>query len=141
MYLTNILFEIVKNNCPESGSQIDLDFESGIPDDFWAILIANIRGSKRHVWNSTEAGCVETSFCGQIQQIIDSKAKKISQYLTKCEKCWLIITALGVSGSNFYEIDEDMKKACYNSPFEKVFFMEAFSKTLQELKRKEDFVK
>jgi hypothetical protein len=135
-YLTNFLFEIVKNIYPESGRHISLDFESGIPDDFWAILISNIPSSKKHVWNSTEAGCVETSFSEQIQQIIDSKAKKISQYLTKCEKCWLIIAALGVSGSNFYEIDEDMEKVCYNSPFEKVFFMEAFNKSLKELNLK-----
>ena len=135
-FLTDTLFETVKNNYPETGDQVDLDSESGIPDGFWAIVMYNVPGSKRHVWTVSEAGDVETNFSQQLQQIIDSKAEKISQYLAKCNKCWLIIAALGISGSNFYEISEEMKQICYKSPFEKVFFMETFSKTLKELKIK-----
>ena len=137
-YLTDTLFKMVKNNCPEKGDQVDLDCESGIPDDFWSILMYNIPGSKRHIWNVTEAACVETNFSQQLQQIIDSKAEKIAQYLDKCDKCWLIIAALGLSGSNFYEISEEVEQVCYKSPFEKVFFLETFSKTLKKLKIKLD---
>jgi hypothetical protein len=135
-YLTNMLFELVKNNCPEYGDHIDLDWENDIPSDFHAILIHSIHGSKKHFWNTTEAGCVDTNFSEQIQQRINSKSKKIQTYLTKCDKCWLIVTALGVSASNFYEIGEEMEQVRYESPFEKVFFMEAFSKTVKELKVK-----
>jgi len=135
-FLTDTLFDIVKNNYPETGGQVDLDYESGIPDSFWTILMYNQPGSKRHVWTVEEVGDVETNFPEQLQQIIDSKAEKISQYLTKCDRCWLIIAALGISGSNFFEISEDMEQNCYKSPFEKVFFMEAFSETLKELKIK-----
>jgi hypothetical protein len=135
-YLTNMLFELVKNNCPECGGHADLDYESNIPSDFHAILISNIPGSKTHLWNETEVGFVDTNFSERLQQIINSKTEKIATYLTKCDKCWLIVAALGVSASNFYEIDEKMEHVCYESPFEKVFFMEAFSRTLKELKIK-----
>ena len=83
-----------------------------------------------------EVGCAATNFSDQLQQIINSKTEKIATYLTKCDKCWLIVAALGVSPSNFYEIDEEMEQVCYESPFEKVSFMEAFSRTLKELKIK-----
>ena len=131
--LTEALFEIVKNNCPESGNRIDLDFYSGISLDFTKIFISNWPGAKIPVWFAMESGFINTDFSDEIQQIIDSKAKKITQYLTKCEKCWLIIAALGVSASNFYEISEKMTKVFYRSPFEKVFFVQVFDKTMKEL--------
>ncbi len=129
-YLTEVLFEIVKNNCPEQGNLIEFGNEGSIPDDFLSIFISNIPGSKRHVWMPMEVGCVETNFSDQIQQRIDSKAKKLRQYYLKCDRCWLIIAALGVSASNFYEIGKDMEKFCYESPFEKVFF---FNEIFNEL--------
>jgi len=132
-YLTESLFEIVKNNYPESHSKVRLDSKNEIAKDFYAILIYNIAGPKRHIWNTSEAGGVETNFSGQLQKIIDFKSKKMSQYLSKCNRCWLIIAALGVSASNFYEIGKNMAQTCYDSAFEKVFFIEAYNGTLQEL--------
>ncbi len=133
-YLTEILFELVKNNCPEDGGHLTLDWENDIPDDFHAILIYNIPGSKKHIWSTTEVGFIETNFSEQLQRRINSKSKKIKNYLAKCKKSWLIIVSLGVSASNFYEIGEEMEQVYYKSPFEKVFFMESFSRTIRELK-------
>ena len=134
--LTNLLFELVKNNCPEYGASVDLDWKNGIPSDFYVILIRSIPDSKNHFWDTAEAGCVDTNFSEQLQQRINSKSEKIQTYLTKCDKCWLIAAALGVSASNFFEVGEDMERVCYESSFEKVFFMEVFSKTVTELKVK-----
>lgn len=128
------LFQIVKNNCPKAGESITFDFEDDIPDIFRSVIIANIRDAKRHVWHYTEASFVETNFPKQLQSKIDSKAKKISKYLMKCNKCWLVIVALGYSGSSFFEFSEEMENCTYKSPFDKVFYIEAFRKYIKELK-------
>lgn len=80
------------------------------------------------------AGDVETDFHEHLQNIINRKSKKYSKYLKKCNKCWLVIAALGLRASSFYEFVDEMKNYQYDSPFEKVFFLEATKKVLRELK-------
>ncbi len=133
-YLSDKLFELVKINCPKYGDRIELDYENDIPDEFDLIVIKNTGWSKIHIWYVERVGFVTDSFSDKLQQRIDSKAEKIESYLTKCDRCWLVIVGLGISPSNFYEIDKDMEPIIYKSPFEKVFFLEAFSKILKELK-------
>jgi hypothetical protein len=132
--VTEELFNIVKDNCPTDGSNIELDFNNSIPDEFHAIRVYNIPGCKKHFWNYTEACFVYTSFSDQLQERISSKAEKLPEYLKHCNRCWLVIVALGLSGSSFYEFSDEMEKYSYKSPFEKVFFLDAFSVNLRELR-------
>ena len=132
--LAGKLFELVKNNYPVSGCSVELDYENGIPDEFDLIVINNMAGSKKHVWYVERVGVVVDNFSGKLQEIISLKAKKIVAYLKNCDKCWLVIVALGVSPSNFYEFSEDMEHVSYESPFEKVFFL--YNNTFKELKVK-----
>jgi hypothetical protein len=131
--LTESLFKIVRDNCPKLGEQVSLSIDSDLPEGFGAVLIYNRQGLKKHVWNYGEACDVETDFPEQLQIRINEKAKKLPEYLKSCNKCWLIIAALGFGPSSSYEFDEEMEKICYRSPFEKVFFIEVVSKTLKEL--------
>jgi len=131
--LTKSLFKIVSDNCPKLGDQVSLSIDSDLPEGFGAVLIYKRQGLRKHFWNYGEACDVETDFSEQLQIRINEKAKKLPKYLKSCDKCWLIIAALGVSPSSSYEFDEEMGKICYRSPFEKVFFIEVVSKTLKEL--------
>jgi len=135
--LTESLFEIVQKNCPKPGCNINLGIESeDLPEGFWAVLIFNMLGLKKHIWDWGEAGDVETHFSAQLQCRINEKAKKLPKYQKNRKECWLIIAALGFRPSSLYEFDEDdedMEASCYESPFKKVFFMNVFSKTLKEL--------
>jgi len=88
---------------------------------------------RNHLWEFVEASFVVTDFSDQLQKKISRKAKRLKEYLKKCDRCWLVIAALGINGSSFYEYSENMKKASYDSLFEKVFFMEIFTKDLREL--------
>lgn len=133
--VTEELFKIVKNNCPaEHGTvTVDNNFDGDMPNEFYSIIISNITGAKRHFWDSVEASFVDTNFSDQLQNRIDRKTERLSEYLKKCDRCWLVIVALGNNGSSFYEYSMEMEKSSYESPFEKVFFMEAFTKDLREL--------
>ena len=134
-FITEELFKIIKNNYPTERGTVDIDngINSHIPNEFYSIIISNITGVKSHFWDSVEASSVVTNFSDQLQNTIDRKAKRLKEYLKKCDRCWLVITALGNNSSSFYEYSKDMEKSSYNSPFEKVFFMEAFTKDLREL--------
>jgi hypothetical protein len=132
--VTEELFNIVKDNCPAEGNHVELDFNNSIPDEFHAIRVYNIPGCKKHFWNYTEAFFLYNSFSDQLQKIISSKAKKLPEYLKHCNRCWLVIVALGLSGSSFYEFSDEMEKYSYKSPFEKVFFLDVFSGNLRELR-------
>lgn len=133
------LFQIVKNNCPPEGGSIELDFNDSIPDEFHAIHIHSIPGTKKHFWQRPDASWINSDFSGQLQNIILAKAGKLPRYLERCSKCWLVIAALGVTGSSLYEFSDPMGQHSYNSPFEKVFFLDAFSGHLKELHLNKDF--
>ncbi len=138
--VTNALILAILKNYPiQQGQQIDIGgIESTfpLPNEIHCIMGSNIPGSKKHSWFAEETGFVDTEFSGQLQDIINSKAEKINNYLKRCNKCWLIIAALGFSASSFYEPSKEMLEYVYRAPFEKVFFIEAFSRYIVELKVK-----
>jgi hypothetical protein len=136
MHLTEALFEVVKNKCPEPEGTIDLDIDEGdeVPDGLWGISILRLRGQKQHHWSWEEAGDVSTDFSDELQKRITEKSARIASYLKRCDKCWLIIAALGTRPSSFYEFDEEMEASSYRSPFDKVFFFEVFTGTVRELR-------
>ena len=134
-FITEELVKIIKNKYPSGHETVNIknSFGSNMPTEFYSIVITNIAGAKRHFWDSIEASFVVRNFSNQLQDIIDRKAKRLNDYLKNCDRCWLVIAALGSNGSSFYEYSEDMEKFSYHSPFEKVFFIEAFNKDLKEL--------
>ena len=133
--VTQELFKIVKNNysTQQGNLHIKNDIVKDLPNEFHSILISSIIDSKRHFWIPVEASFVVTNFSDELQHVIEKKADKLDEYLEKCDKCWLVITALGNNCSSFYEYSKEMEKVSYDSPFEKVFFMEAFTKNLKEM--------
>lgn len=136
--LTIELIKAVINNYPAKGEMNDVEgWEDGgkvLPDEIKHIYIANIPGYKNHVWHFMEVWCPETDFTEQLQSEIDRKSEKVANYLKKCDECWLIVSALGFSRSTAFKPSKEMLEHIYNSPFERVFFVEAFSRDIVELK-------
>ncbi len=131
--LTEALFHIVKCHCPEADSEeIELDGESGLPNEFWRVYIHNY-GDGEQDWDYIEAGGVATEFSSHIQEKIDTKSKKLPKYLQHCRTCWLIIAALGNRPSSFYHLTDRVETVQYISAFEKVFFVNVPWKTVAEL--------
>ena len=138
-FVTEKLFHIVEANCPKIGESIRLDFHNSIPEEFHLISINNMPGCNKHSWHFTEASFVYTDFSDQLQKMISSKAEKLPRYLEHCKTCWLVIAALGATGSSLYEFSEQMNQHSYNSHFEKVFFIDSFSGDLRELNLNRNF--
>jgi hypothetical protein len=132
--VTESLFGIVKDSCGAEGTHVELDWNNSIPHEFRAIRLRRIPGCKKHFWKYIEASPIYTNFSDQLQRTISSKAEKFPEYAKRCDRCWLVIVALGLSGSSFYEFSGEMAKDSYESPFEKVFFLEGSSGNLRELR-------
>lgn len=136
-FLAESLFNFVRNNIPAIGKRkeiVGLENDD-LPEGFWAIYIYRIEGLKEHRWKcEPNAGDVETNFSENLQSVINCKAKKFPKYLKKCKRCWLIIAALGLGASSFFEFTNEMETYQYDSPFEKLFFLEVVERKLKELK-------
>lgn len=129
------LLRIIKDNYPPAGQQVEIrGLESShlLPDEIRRLVITSILG--KHHWYVVDSGWAQTNFTAQLQAIIDSKTEKLTNYLKRCNKCWLIIAAVGHGPSSFYDPSKKMLEHIYSSPFKRVFFMEAFSKYITELK-------
>lgn len=130
--LTTALFEIVRSHCPEPGNSVKLSEEDGLPKEFWELEIQRY-ADPLDWWDYIEAGGVETEFSDQMQEIIDIKSGKISQYLRFCDACWLIIVALGDRPSSFYQPGNHMRMTRYTSAFSRVFFLNGALRMINEL--------
>jgi len=129
------LFEIVRSNCPEPGHITYLGgMDSDLPEGFHWIGINRSLKWRKNSWScEDEAGDVETDFSAQLQERIDAKASKLPQYRKCCDKCWLVIAALGRRPSSFFEYTDEMTTRRYRSPFEGVLFVDVASGTVNEL--------
>ena len=56
-----------------------------------------------------------------LQETIDSKNKKISNYLKKCDKCFLLVYIPDVSTGNYCHFTNSLKKHSFSSKFENIF--------------------
>lgn len=57
----------------------------------------------------------------ELQETIDSKNKKISNYLKKCDKCFLLVYIPDVSTGNYCHFTNSLKKHLFSSKFENIF--------------------
>lgn len=132
------LIKTVVNNYPVAG---EIKHIEGWEDDgqvlsseIKRVSLANIPGQKTHIWHFMEVWCAETDFSEYLQAWIDRKSKKYTKYLENCDECWLVVSALGFSRSTAFWPSREMIEHIYNSPFKRLFFMEAASRYMVELK-------
>ena len=57
----------------------------------------------------------------KLQETIDSKNKKINNYLKKCDKCFLLVYLPDVSTGNYCHFTNSLKKHLFSSKFENIF--------------------
>jgi hypothetical protein len=134
--LVETLVEMVRDNLPELGRTKAVGgFDGDLPEGFHWIGVDRTFNPKKHSWRcDEEPGDIETHFSAQLQDIINAKASKLPNYRKHCDRCWLVIAALGRRPSSFYEFADDMAKHRYESPFERVFFVVVASAIIRELK-------
>lgn len=108
-------------------------------DDLKQIIAGfHIRESNRSIWMADPGGLVNENFAQCLQNTIDSKNKKYSEYREKCTGCWLLVYSdaenLERGGESHYELSEEMKEQEFKSSFERVYFMSGYQSTVTRLR-------
>ncbi|MGV3608974.1 MAG: hypothetical protein ACO1RA_21395 [Planctomycetaceae bacterium] len=98
----------------------------------------HIRESNRSIWMADPGGLVHENFAQRLQNTIDSKEEKYSEYREKCTRCWLLVYSdaenLERGGESFYELSKEMKEQEFKSSFERVYFMSGYQSTVTRLR-------
>jgi len=132
-FLSEYLYRKVKKYKPNYGESVSLHDFLVLPEEFHCISIRNYECFKNPYWFCSETAFVREDFYDEIKARIDEKEKKLNEYLKKCDECWLIIAALGISGSSSYEYGPKMNSYVFQTNYPKVFFVEGFSLTFNRL--------
>jgi len=103
----------------------------------------HIRASSCSIWMADPSGLVHENFSQHLQNTIDSKDQKYSEYRAKCTRCWLLVYSdaenLERGGESFYELSEEMKEQEFTSSFERVYFMSGYQSTVTRLRVRSPF--
>src|SRR5437667_7577989 len=133
----SILANLVRSNIPQPESWItiqnDWDNPSTFPYEIASISICRSSALRRNRWLSPSVGCAQQDFIPELEAIIAKKDKSITRYKIHCVACWLLIAAEGDSAPTFFYPSTATLGYCYRSSFDRIFFLEAFSRGLWEL--------
>lgn len=129
--------EAIVHFAPRSGDSRQLiNWTAGkktLPEEVGSISMFGLRPSSRPCWSRSVSGYVMHDFGKNLQSCLDKKQARLSRYLEKCDRCWLIVVAEGVGEASFLEPSTTVQRRVYESAFERVFFLDAFSGTHFEL--------
>jgi hypothetical protein len=102
------------------------------PYEIDAIGIYRLASLKRNFWSVASAGFVQEDFVAEMQIVIAKKDALIASYQT-CSEYWLLIAAEGNRASTFFCPSRTTLEHRYCSAFQRIFFLEAFTKKVSEL--------
>lgn len=136
--LAKAIAGIVKGIVPRPGLAVfwknvfeDLDT---VPEKLNAIHVLHLPDDSEHHWQCGGGGVIDSSFLDNLQSNIDGKDAKRPTYLRKCNRCWLIVAAIGDKPSSWFRFSEEMRSHTFTTEFELVFFVEGSSGQVNELR-------
>src|SRR4030095_14957410 len=105
-----------------------------IPECVLSIRITRFPWREDHRLTAPEAGWGQMDCIGLIQSRCDEKAVEYVDYRKACDECWLLIAASGWQPSSLFDPTQETLQHLYETPFQRIFFMEHFSGRLYELR-------
>jgi hypothetical protein len=98
-----------------------------------SITVLRGRNEKQSLWSFISSGWIEVQ-TDEIQYLLDSKDKKVQEYLQVCDVIWLIIVADGRYISSNIDIPSTAANNVYKTLFEQVFIFDRTSKSIFPLR-------
>ena len=135
--LSKKIADFVCQNIPQPDTYLSFHHISGdpsYPEYIHAITIGRFSALTRHHFNVPTAGWVQEDFSVELQNAIDLKNKKLSQYNNNCTEHWLLIISNGTTPSTLFGSSGDTRNNVFKSDFDRTFYMEAFSRAFWEVK-------
>ncbi|GEM_PF-3221778 len=131
--ISDKLKSLIADNIPEIEGYVKLDDAFSLPDGIAAINIYRIKELNESDWLNWYYDFIPDYTPERIQQIINEKNTKVSNYRDGFRSLWLLIVAVGTRPSSLSKLSRDVLEATYNSYFNKVFFFEMFTGEVEEL--------
>jgi hypothetical protein len=121
--------QTVKNNFPSDGEPVWVyyDLSSGQPIEVDLISIFRTTNFGTEHWQPHEAGEVHRRAIVHIQRSMDRKAAKLTNCLTKCDECWLLLVAPSRTPAGFVHPDDTTLKHTYTSGFHESWMLDEVS--------------
>ncbi len=83
----------------------------------------------------TRAGSEWRCMPDDMQKELDKKKAKYPKYRARCDRAWLLMVAANDKRSSFIELPAETLGHHFDSPFDRVFFMDALRHKHHELKK------
>ena len=131
------IVEIVRSHVQQKDAQIRIPNSTDsteLPDQVALIDILGLPESCNHIWSVPEAGFIQKDYVPDIQSVLNEKEQLLPKYLCKCDRCWLLVVSEGYAPSSLFEPSSETTQYLYESSFERVFYIDGFSKKVVELK-------
>lgn len=119
--------DLVIQNIPKNDNSVILKVANNpenFPNELQAIIIFEHKISSS-TWDVANSGWGYDLTTDEIQEVIDKKNKKTSNYKLKnnCEKLWLLIVTSGYNISTTMNYLENIKQHHFNSNFDRLFVL------------------
>lgn len=142
--LATRIAHIVADHIPPNGEFLPLENDFSdleyFPEKIASVRILRMPQLTRQSWQSGSAGWVDCDFTADLQNRIDAKNDRLTDYLTKCDRCWLVVGADWEGESSFYEFSAKMQSHQFDSVFDRTFFIDGFTKDAYELQPLKSYV-
>lgn len=77
------------------------------------------------LWANGEGGVISL-VPEQVQALLAHKREKLSDYLTRCDRAWLLIVAGTTTFASMMDADERVRARAFTSGFERVYLYDCF---------------
>jgi hypothetical protein len=118
---------------PGDDYAIAVDASDGLPSEISGVRVWCSPFFKTPLWQCGTGGVVIEHCVDDMQLAIDNKGAKLPAYQEKCVRCWLLIVADWESPASFYEPSDASLSHDYTSLFDRIYFLEAFSRRVLRL--------
>jgi hypothetical protein len=133
MAIANLINAYLPSEAGPLVSRNDWSDQEAFPYEVDSISIYRLAGLKQNFWSVPSAGLVQENFVAEMQAVITKKDTLITKYQI-CSEYWLLIVAEGNSASTFFHPSSPTVEHRYTSAFKRIFFLEAFTRKLWELR-------
>ena len=94
-------------------------------------VVAPDRGFE--LWGPVTSYFVPHLSISDVESVIAKKEKLLESYLTRCDKCWLLIATDAGWRSSHFDVRTEVTDHRYTTRFEKVFVMTITHRSLKQL--------
>jgi hypothetical protein len=120
--------QVVRDNMPPEGGSVQLDYgiggSPGQPIEVDTILINRVHPVDHHLWTWPEFSAAQTDAIALLEGAIKEKARRLDDYLRRCDECWLLIVAPSFKPSGMIHPDKHSLSHTYASPFSRTYFLD-----------------